>query len=120
MAPVQRCFSVLATGPQRDEQGRAPQSQLPSLKGLHATALRNQLVALPSVGAADVRTTRSFADAAQEVGVYTPAPILGRFCVTAEVVVSKIFPAGLGWQVSSCVAEQAFGLETRHDVLHCD
>lgn len=34
-----------------------------------------------------------------------PAPIFPRFAVVAEVVVSKIFPAGFGWQASSAVAE---------------
>ena len=35
--------------------------------------------------------------------------LAGRFAVTAEVTVSKIFPAGFGWQSSSIVAEQQFG-----------
>jgi len=32
-----------------------------------------------------------------------------RFKVTAEVTISKIFPAGLGWQSSSIVAEEMLG-----------
>lgn len=32
-----------------------------------------------------------------------------RFVVTAEVTVSKIFPAGFGWQTSSIIAENNFG-----------
>lgn len=32
-----------------------------------------------------------------------------RMIVTTEVMVSKIFPAGFGWQLSSCVAEGQFG-----------
>ena len=39
-----------------------------------------------------------------------PSPVFGRFAITAEVVVSKIFPAGFGWQGSSAVAE-SMGLE---------
>jgi len=35
--------------------------------------------------------------------------IVDRFVVTAEVTVSKIFPAGFGWQTSSIIAENNFG-----------
>jgi hypothetical protein len=35
--------------------------------------------------------------------------IVQRFTVTAEVTVSKIFPAGFGWQTSSIIAENQFG-----------
>ena len=35
--------------------------------------------------------------------------IVDRFIVTAEVTVSKIFPAGFGWQTSSIIAENNFG-----------
>jgi len=35
------------------------------------------------------------------------SPLVDRFVVTAEVAVSKIFPAGFGWQASSVVAENA-------------
>jgi hypothetical protein len=35
--------------------------------------------------------------------------IISRFVVTAEVTVSKIFPAGFGWQTSSIIAENNFG-----------
>jgi len=35
--------------------------------------------------------------------------LVDRFAVTAEVTVSKIFPAGFGWQSSSIVAEQYLG-----------
>jgi hypothetical protein len=31
-----------------------------------------------------------------------------RFVVTAEVTVSKIFPAGFGWQTSSIIASESF------------
>jgi hypothetical protein len=37
------------------------------------------------------------------------SPIVDRFIVTAEVTVSKIFPAGFGWQTSSIIAENQFG-----------
>jgi len=33
-----------------------------------------------------------------------------RFGTTAEVLVSKIFPAGFGWQTASLVADKSFGL----------
>ena len=32
-----------------------------------------------------------------------------RFVLTAEVTVSKIFPAGFGWQTSSIIASESFG-----------
>ena len=35
--------------------------------------------------------------------------LMSRFIVTAEVTVSKIFPAGFGWQSSSIIAENNFG-----------
>jgi len=35
--------------------------------------------------------------------------LIDRFVVTAEVTVSKIFPAGFGWQTSSIIAENNFG-----------
>lgn len=35
---------------------------------------------------------------------------MNRFVYTAEVAVSKIFPAGFGWQLSSCYAESIWGL----------
>jgi hypothetical protein len=35
--------------------------------------------------------------------------LMDRFVVTAEVTVSKIFPAGFGWQSSSVIADSYFG-----------
>jgi hypothetical protein len=37
-------------------------------------------------------------------------PKLTRFIYTFEVMVSKLFPAGFGWQYSSGIAEETFGL----------
>jgi len=39
----------------------------------------------------------------------TSSGMMDRFKVTAEVTISKIFPAGLGWQSSSIVAEEYLG-----------
>lgn len=47
------------------------------------------------------------ADASAET--VAPSSIVDRFIVTAEVTVSKIFPAGFGWQTASIVAESSFG-----------
>ena len=115
--PVRRCFSVLVSNPPDEASAPERAERRPlqtTLKGLQASALRTRLATLPALagGSAEPRAARGFASAAQEVEVYTPAPVLGRFCVTAEVVISKIFPAGFGWQGSSCVAEQAFGLQS--------
>ena len=41
-----------------------------------------------------------------------PSTIVDRFTVTAEVTVSKIFPAGFGWQTSSVIACNNFGFAT--------
>jgi hypothetical protein len=35
--------------------------------------------------------------------------MVDRFVITAEVTVSKIFPAGFGWQTGSIIADQHFG-----------
>ena len=40
---------------------------------------------------------------------YESNPLLDRFVVTSEVVVSKIFPAGFGWQTASVLAGSSFG-----------
>lgn len=41
--------------------------------------------------------------------VVKTSSLMDRFVVTAEVTVSKIFPAGFGWQTSSLIAENQFG-----------
>lgn len=86
-----------------------------TLAGLQATTLRKRVQKAERGGLKEY-SGRGFADAAEyrslhQKATYVPGPILGRFCVVAEVMVSKIFPAGFGWQGSSCVAEQAFLLK---------
>ena len=52
------------------------------------------------------------ADATAEgdaVEVKKTSAILDRFTTTAEVTISKIFPAGFGWQSASILAENSFG-----------
>ena len=44
-----------------------------------------------------------------ELSTTATSSIARRFIVTAEVTVSKIFPAGLGWQTSSLIAENNLG-----------
>lgn len=39
----------------------------------------------------------------------TRGNLASRFVITAEVTVSKIFPAGFGWQTASIMADQNFG-----------
>uniref|UniRef100_A0A448ZS93 Uncharacterized protein n=1 Tax=Pseudo-nitzschia multistriata TaxID=183589 RepID=A0A448ZS93_9STRA len=60
----------------------------------------------PDVTAAELKTSNSTKVAALNDGVSTVA---SRFLTTAEVTVSKIFPAGFGWQTSSIIAENNFG-----------
>ena len=55
------------------------------------------------------------ADVTAEEPVAAPAKTSGltsRFISTAEVTVSKIFPAGFGWQTASIVADNNFGYAT--------
>ena len=56
-------------------------------------------------------TSRCEADAAakEDAPVVASSGLLSRFIVTAEVTVSKIFPAGFGWQTSSIIASENFG-----------
>jgi hypothetical protein len=58
-------------------------------------------------------TSRKEADAveaaAPAVAEQKTSSIVDRFVVTAEVTVSKIFPAGFGWQTSSIIAETHLG-----------
>ena len=49
------------------------------------------------------------AAATTEVADTKTSSVVDRFIVTAEVTVSKIFPAGFGWQTSSIIAENNFG-----------
>eukprot|EP00537_Pseudo-nitzschia_pungens_P001156 CAMPEP_0172368672 /NCGR_PEP_ID=MMETSP1060-20121228/28656_1 /TAXON_ID=37318 /ORGANISM="Pseudo-nitzschia pungens, Strain cf. cingulata" /LENGTH=301 /DNA_ID=CAMNT_0013093343 /DNA_START=114 /DNA_END=1019 /DNA_ORIENTATION=+ len=55
------------------------------------------------------RICKSDATAAPAVETSSPSTLADRFVVTAEVTVSKIFPAGFGWQTSSIIAENQFG-----------
>lgn len=62
---------------------------------------------------APIAGIRKEATIATEGMTATEAPTGGlgaRMALTAEVLVSKIFPAGFGWQTASLVADQSFGL----------
>jgi len=61
---------------------------------IHSTAHQNQADA--------INTTPTYV-------VPNQSSLVDRFIVTAEVTVSKIFPAGFGWQTSSIIAENNFG-----------
>jgi hypothetical protein len=54
---------------------------------------------------ADTATTPVAVEAAKSKS----STLMDRFVVTAEVTVSKIFPAGFGWQSSSIIASSHFG-----------
>lgn len=71
-----------------------PPSQRKESRELHSTAKRE----------ADVSTDATF-----EAPAAKTSSMMDRFVTTAEVTVSKIFPAGFGWQSSSIVAENTFG-----------
>mmetsp|Transcript_27868 Transcript_27868/g.42906 ORF Transcript_27868/g.42906 Transcript_27868/m.42906 type:complete len:297 (+) Transcript_27868:51-941(+) len=73
-----------------------PPSKKEDRREIHSTVVRRQADAAP---------------AAEEpvVATKTESTIVDRFVTTAEVTVSKIFPAGFGWQTSSIIAENSFG-----------
>lgn len=54
------------------------------------------------------RESEAVENAQAEVSI-PKSGVLDRFIITAEVTVSKIFPAGFGWQTSSIIAENNFG-----------
>jgi len=54
-------------------------------------------------------TTTTATATPTETTTTTEGGLLSRFVVTAEVTVSKIFPAGFGWQSASIVAENNLG-----------
>jgi hypothetical protein len=75
-----------------------PPSQKKERREMHSTAVRQadavaEPVAEPAVAAPATKTSG----------------LAARFVTTAEVTVSKIFPAGFGWQTASIVAESNFG-----------
>jgi len=74
--------------------------------------VRPQRLRLPSTPMSTVATPTSSAPVAEEpvVAVKEEAPSTPRFQTTLEVIVSKIFPAGFGWQAASLVAGSA-GME---------
>lgn len=77
--------------------------------------VRQAVPVLNQVNVPDGRVRRFSAEAApaQEAPKTEAAPAGGigaRMALTAEVLVSKIFPAGFGWQTASLVADQSFGL----------
>jgi len=62
-----------------------------------------------STPAAKADAVAASTEAEPSVSKSSPKTIADRFVATAEVTVSKIFPAGFGWQSSSIIAENNFG-----------
>jgi hypothetical protein len=69
------------------------------------TTAKRDIHNTPRCEQADVSTTERTTNK-------VPSTILDRFTITAEVTVSKIFPAGFGWQTSSILACNYFGFAT--------
>lgn len=86
-----RCFSGISPTPTK----RRNDSNKEERRQIHTTRPRN----------ADVAEAAT----APVIESSDTSGIVNRFVVTAEVTVSKIFPAGLGWQTSSIIAENHFG-----------
>lgn len=57
----------------------------------------------------DADATANSTPAVETLSEAETSPFLARFTTTAEVTVSKIFPAGFGWQSASIVAENSLG-----------
>lgn len=57
-------------------------------------------------------TDATAATAAPVVAKAKTSSLLSRFSTTAEVTVSKIFPAGFGWQTASIIASSGLGYST--------
>ena len=74
---------------------------VPSIGGryLHQTPSRKSEADVKSVPTVEETPT----------AVKSQSTIVDRFTITGEVIVSKIFPAGFGWQSSSIVAEEYLG-----------
>lgn len=71
-----------------------PMQKKEERREIHTTATRQaDATAEPAVAAAPAKTSA----------------LAARFAITAEVTVSKIFPAGFGWQTASIVASNNFG-----------
>lgn len=60
---------------------------------IHTTAIRKADAAIEDVSVAPAKTSA----------------LASRFISTAEVTISKIFPAGFGWQTASIIADNNFG-----------
>lgn len=69
---------------------------------IHSSAVRK---ADAAASAAETTTSTMV----QETATATSSPLAKRFQVTAEVTISKIFPAGFGWQTASIVAANNLG-----------
>jgi hypothetical protein len=80
------------TGQKKDEQQQQPQQQR---RQIHSSTPVKSDAALAASSAAVVEEQ--------------PSTLAKRLQVTAEVTISKIFPAGFGWQTASIVAVNNFG-----------
>mmetsp|Transcript_55399 Transcript_55399/g.166071 ORF Transcript_55399/g.166071 Transcript_55399/m.166071 type:complete len:224 (-) Transcript_55399:74-745(-) len=88
--------SLPPTGDSSEMKKAAQHQQQLQHRELHSTA-RREADAMPT----------SAAEPAKEEETQEMSWMAKRFLVTAEVSVSKIFPAGFGWQSASIVAENA-------------
>ena len=70
---------------------------------------RRQIHNTPPPRQADVAPEMAEAKPVVAAAAKKEKGIVDRFVITAEVTISKIFPAGFGWQSSSIVAENTFG-----------
>lgn len=89
-----RLLSTLTPPTQKKEERTPPTQKKEERRKIHNTSTRKADATLNTPTATEVKSQGGIAD---------------RFVVTAEVTVSKIFPAGFGWQSASLVASNGFG-----------
>lgn len=105
-------LKTIANGSAKSSAGSSTASSLRLLSSLTPTPpssskkdddFRRQIHSTPA------RKADAVAERAVSAPVAATSGFAKRFQVTAEVTVSKIFPAGFGWQTASIVAENNFG-----------
>lgn len=80
-------------------------SAAPSLRAHVARPCTRNMVRAMATRAVQTEQVRSKSTSAVDADQAPSSSLLSRFTLTAEVTVSKIFPAGFGWQGASCVAD---------------
>jgi hypothetical protein len=84
----------------KSDKQQQQQQQQQQHRHVHSTPSRKSEATTPTTAAPTTETSTTSSSS---------GGLMSRFVVTAEVTVSKIFPAGFGWQSSSILAENHLG-----------